>query len=62
MGRVTSYLLEVFEVGEDIHVSEWVYGDNGTVSWRFLDMEQRMAELIAVRMKEVYWPWGKKNQ
>lgn len=38
-------------------MSEWIYSNNRTVSWSFLDMEKRMAELITVRMKEVYRPW-----
>lgn len=53
---------EVFEVREDINVSEWVYGHDGTVSWSFLDTEQRMAELTLVHVKKVYWPrWGNVN-
>lgn len=53
---------EVFEVREDINVSEWVYGHDGTVSWSFLDTEQRMAELNLVHVKKVYWPcWGNVN-
>lgn len=50
------YLREIFEVGEDIHVSEGVYSDDGTVSRSFLDVEQRVAELLAVRVQEVYRP------
>lgn len=47
-------LLEVFEVRKHIHVSERVYSDDGTVSRSFLDMEERMAELLAVCVQEVY--------
>lgn len=52
------YLLEVFEVRKDIHVSKWVYSNDRTVRRSFLDMEQRMTELLAVCMQEVYGPWG----
>lgn len=48
---------KVFEVGKDIHVSEGVYSNDRTVSWSFLDMEQRMAKLVAVRVQEVYRPF-----
>ena len=50
------YLLEVFKVGKDVHVSERVYSYDRTVSWSFLDVEQRMTELLTVRMQEVYRP------
>lgn len=32
---------------------EGVDGDDGTVSWSFLDMEQRVAELFAVGVQKV---------
>lgn len=50
------YLRKVFKVRKHIHVPERVYSDNGTVSWSFLDVEKRMAELITVRVQEVYGP------
>lgn len=56
------YLRKVFKVRKHIHVPEWVYSDNRTVSWSFLDVEQRMAELIAVCMQEVYGPWAKERE
>lgn len=52
------YLREVFKVRKHIHVSEWIYSNNRTVSWSFLYMEKRMAELITVCVKKVYRPWG----
>lgn len=39
-------------------MSERVNSDDGTVSWSFLDMEQRVAELFAVSMQKVYGPYG----
>lgn len=44
----------VLKLREDIHMSERVNGDDRAVGRSFLDVEQRMTELIAVRMQKVY--------
>lgn len=55
--KLWGYLLEVAELWEDIHVSKAVEGDDRAVSWRLLDVQQRMAELVAVCMQEVNGAW-----
>lgn len=47
------YLRKVAELWEDVHVSKAVNGDDWTVSWRLMDMEERVAELITVSVQEV---------
>lgn len=53
-------LRQVAELREDVHVTETVYGNDWTVGWGLLDVEQGVAELVAVSVKEVdgAWRWG----
>lgn len=45
--------VHVFEVGEQVHVTEWIDGDQGEVRLGLAQMVQWMSETIAIGNEEV---------